>query len=69
MTSRHNVIPIEVKSSKDYTTFSLDRFKSKYASIAADGYVLHPGDVKQARGITYLPLYMTPLLTTEAFRR
>ena len=69
MTSRHNVIPIEVKSSKDYTTFSLDRFKSKYASSAADGYVLHPGDVNQARGITYLPLYMTPLLTTEAFRR
>lgn len=68
VTSRHNVIPIEVKSAKDYTTFSLERFKSKYASIAADGYVLHPGDLKQAKGITYLPLYMTPLLTTEAVR-
>ena len=41
---------------------------AKYPSFASDGYVLHPGDVKQANGITYLPLYMTPLLTTEALR-
>ena len=65
--SRHNVMPIEVKSAKDYTTFSLERFKSKYASIASDGYVLHPGDVKLVNGITYLPLYMTPFLAENRF--
>ena len=63
MTIRHNVIPIEVKSVNDYTTLSLERFKKKYASFASDGFVLHPGNVKQANGITYLPLYMTSLLT------
>ncbi len=67
VTSRHNVVPIEVKSAMDYTTFSLERFKSKYASIASDGYVLHPGDVKQLNGITFLPLYMTPFLTEKRF--
>ncbi len=63
VTSRHNVIPVEVKSANDYTTASLERFKAKYASFASDGIVLHPGNVKKAGGITYLPLYMAPFLT------
>ena len=63
ITSRHNVIPIEVKSANDYTIVSLERFREKYASIASTGYVLHPGNIKQVNGIIYLPLYMTPFLT------
>ncbi|MBQ7252576.1 MAG: ATP-binding protein [Kiritimatiellae bacterium] len=59
---RHNVIPVEVKSAKDYTTVSLDRFRKKYPGYAATPVVLHPGDMKRADGIVYLPLYMAPLL-------
>ena len=59
---RHNVIPIEVKSSHDYTTVSLERFLNKYENFTDTAYVLHPGNFKQAGKILYLPLYMTPLL-------
>jgi len=58
VTSRHNVIPVEVKSSKDYTTVSLERFKTRYPACLATAYVLHPGNIKQSNGITYLPLYI-----------
>lgn len=63
ITRRHNVIPIEVKSAKDYTTVSLDRFRKKFPSYVATPVVLHPGDVKRADGILHLPLYMAPCLT------
>ena len=59
---RHNVIPIEVKSAKDYTTVSLDRFRKKHPGYVATPVVLHPGDVKRANGVVRLPLYMTPFL-------
>ena len=62
VTSRHNVIPVEVKSANDYTTTSLERFRAKYASFAADAVVLHPGNLKRERGIAFLPLYMAPFL-------
>ena len=63
ITRRHNVIPIEVKSAKDYTTVSLDRFRKKFPSYVATPVVLHPVDVKRADGILHLPLYMAPGLT------
>lgn len=62
ISSRHNISPIEVKSGKNYTISSLKKFMQKYAEQLHIPYVLHPGDFKQADGITYLPLYMTPLL-------
>ena len=59
---RKNVSPIEVKSSDNYTTKSLDKFRAKYAQYVDTPYVLHAGDVKIAGDVVYLPLYMAPLL-------
>lgn len=62
VSSRHNISPIEVKSGKNYTLTSLKKFKNKYGEQLNNPYVLHTGDVKEENGITFLPLYMTPLL-------
>lgn len=62
ITSRHNIIPIEVKSGKNYTITSLKKCSQQYAEYVTTPLVLHSGDVKVADGITYLPLYMTELL-------
>ena len=61
-TSRHNVSPIDVKSGKNYTLSSLDMFRKKYAGMLSTPYILHTSDMKMEEGVTYLPIYMTPLL-------
>ena len=61
-TSRHNVSPIDVKSGKNYTLSSLEKFRKKYVSMLSTPYILQTSDLKTEEGITYLPLYMTPLL-------
>ncbi|WP_171588574.1 ATP-binding protein [Pelistega europaea] len=61
-TSRHNIIPIEVKSGQRYTLTSLRKCMTKYQQQIATPYVLHDKDVKKEDGIIFLPLYMAPLL-------
>ena len=62
ITSRHNISPIEVKSSSRYTLNSLRKCMNKYANYLATPYVIHSADFKMENGLTYIPLYMTPLL-------
>ena len=62
ITSKHNISPIEVKSTNRYTLTSLKKCIAKYDSYLATPYVLHTADLKVEEGITYLPLYMTGLL-------
>ena len=62
ITSRHNVSPIEVKSGKNYTYSSLNKFKAKYKDYLHTSYILHIDDLKEENGILFLPLYMTSLL-------
>lgn len=62
ISNRHNISPIEVKSGKNYTLTSLNKFTRKFSEYTAMPYVLHTGDLKTENDITYLPLYMTPLL-------
>ena len=59
---RKNITPIEVKSSKRYSTRSLDKFVAKYKAQSDAPIVLHSKDLKLENGVTYLPLYMTPML-------
>lgn len=61
-TSRHNIIPLEVKSTSHYTHSSIDKFNRKYGQYLAPPIILHTGDFKHERGISYLPIYMTPCL-------
>lgn len=62
ISSRHNISPIEVKSSKNYTISSLRKFINKYKEQLYIPYVIHVEDFKEEEGITYLPIYMTELL-------
>lgn len=59
---RHNITPIEVKSSGDYATKSLEKFVAKFGSYLGDAYILHPKGVRREEGRIYLPLYMTFLI-------
>lgn len=63
ISNRHNISPIEVKSSKNYTLSSLRKFMEKYHEQLHIPYVLHTSDLKEENGILYLPLYMTPFLS------
>lgn len=62
ITTRHNISPIEVKSTNRYTLSSLKKCIAKYGNYLATPYVLHTADVKTENDITFLPLYMAGLL-------
>ena len=62
VTNRHNISPIEVKSGKNYTLASINKFRKKYSEQLHTALVLHTEDFKEANGILYLPVYMTGLL-------
>ena len=62
VTTRHNIRPIEVKSGKNYTLSSITKCMKKFGEYIISPTVLHAADYKVVDGITYLPLYMTPLL-------
>ncbi|MBQ6449279.1 ATP-binding protein [bacterium] len=62
VTSRHNIIPIEVKSGQKITLTSLTKFRKKFRNYASKPVVLYPGELRDEQEATYLPLYMTPCL-------
>ena len=62
VTTHHNIRPIEVKRGKNYTLSSLTKCMKKFGEYVTTPTVLHAADYKVVDGITYLPLYMTPLL-------
>jgi len=59
---RHNITPIEVKSSKHFTSRSLDKFCTKYKEFINTPIILHSGDLQVKENAIFLPPYMTPLL-------
>ena len=61
-TSRHNISPIEVKSGKNYTLSSLNKFRKKYSEQLNEAFVLHTKDLSVKDGVIYLPVYMTGCL-------
>ncbi len=63
ITSRHNIAPIEVKSGKNYTLSSLNKFIKKYHEQLDVPFVLHMEDLKEKDGIMYIPVYMTMCLS------
>lgn len=56
------VNPIEVKSSKNYSSISLGKFKDRFGKRIGTPYVIHPKNLKTENGVLYLPAYMTYLL-------
>lgn len=61
-TSRHNIQPLEVKSSKRYSFLSLVKFKKKYTEYIDVCYILHTSDLKIEESFVFLPVYMVGLL-------
>lgn len=62
LTSRHNITPIEVKSSQRYTLSSLRKCMEKFGEYLSTPIVLHGADLREENGILFLPLYMALLI-------
>lgn len=56
------VCPVEVKSTKRYSTVSLDKFKTKFGSRVGVEYVVHPKPLMVEGNRARLPLYMAHCL-------
>lgn len=52
------IIPIEVKSSKNYSAVSLNTFKEIYRRRMSDAYIVHPKNLSVLDGIIRIPPYM-----------
>jgi len=54
------IIPIEVKSGKNYSTTSIEAFKKKYKTRINQGYIIHPKNLSvKPDGTIAIPPYMT----------
>ncbi len=62
ITSRHNISPIEVKSGERYTFTSLRKCIAKFGQYLSTPYIIHDKDFMIKDDITFIPIYMTPLL-------
>lgn len=62
ITSQHNISPIEVKSGRRYAITSLNKMIDKYSNYLSTSYVIHTANYAEKDAITYLPVYMVPLL-------
>ena len=56
---KYKLFPIEVKSSKNYTTTSLLRFKEKFKPRIGECYIIHPKNLSIKDDVLCIPPYMT----------
>lgn len=62
ITEEGKVCPVEVKSSNYRSHSSLDKFRTRFASVIGNSYILYTKDLMIKDGIVHLPLYMAELL-------
>lgn len=62
ITSKHNIVPIEVKSGDRYTFSSLSKFTTKYDVYLSQPIIIHTKDLLVKDDILYLPVYMVGVL-------
>ena len=55
---KYKVYPLEVKSSKRYSTTSLDNFASKFNERMDTAYIIHPRNLTMAGNRISIPPYM-----------
>lgn len=53
------IYPIEVKSNKNYSINSLEKFNDKFHKRIGKSYVIHPKNLQVKDDVVYLPAYMT----------
>lgn len=56
--SGSRMIPVEVKTGRNYSTVSMKRFREKYGSRIADCFIVHPRNLEEKDGIRCIPPYM-----------
>ena len=56
------IFPLEVKSSKNYTTTSLTKFAEKFENKIENQIIVHPKQFSFENGIMKIPPYMIPFL-------
>lgn len=56
--TKFRIIPIEVKSSKNYSTISLHEFNKIYRQRISESFVIHPKNFSADEGIIKIPPYM-----------
>ena len=56
------IYPIEVKSSKRYTTVSLDRFKEAFGKRVGGSFIIHTKNLSRTGDTLCIPAYMTMCL-------
>ena len=52
------VFPVEVKSSKNYATTSLGKFKDKFRKRVGNSILIHPKQFSVEGGVMKVPSYM-----------
>ena len=57
-----NVRPVEVKSGRNATHRSLDKFVAKFGRYVEKPYLLWMKDRETRGGVDFLPIYMAPCL-------
>ena len=60
--TKPKIFPIEVKSSKKYTTKSLTKFIEIYRNRIGEAYIIHTKNLNIVDGITCIPSYMAFLI-------
>lgn len=56
--TKFRIMPIEVKSAKNYSTVSLNEFNKVYHKRISESYVVHPKNLSVVDGIIKIPPYM-----------
>ena len=59
---KFKVFPLEVKSGKNYTTASLERFSEKFKSRIGESFIIHPRNLTEKNGVLCIPPYMAMCL-------
>ena len=58
VTLKKQLIPLESKSSKNYTSLSIDKFMNKYKNRIEKGIIVHPKNLVEKDNILCIPPYM-----------
>ena len=56
--TKFKIIPIEVKSGKNYSATSLNSFENIYKQRISESFIIHPKALSISDGITKIPPYM-----------
>lgn len=62
ISNKKKVFPIEVKSSKNYTTISYGKFKQKFKEKIGISYIVHPKQFQINSNEIKMPPYMLPFI-------